>query len=486
MNGRSSGWWCVVVAVVCSIVISGCAMNPVTGRREITLVSPEQELEIGRQGYAPVLAEYGLYEDPALQSYVNGIGQRVAKVSHLPGLEWHFTVVDDPAVNAFAMPGGYIYVTRGLLAHLGSEAQLAGVLGHEIGHVTRRHSAAQMTQQQLYGAGLALASVMSRTVQRYSGAAQQALGLLFLKFSRTDESQADELGVEYATLAGFDPREIPATYHTLARLGEASGQRLPGFMSTHPDPGDRQRVTGELAQKAAAGKSGLIVNMASYLPRLDGLLYGQDPRQGYFVGDVYYHPTMLFQLRFPAGWLHRESHASVVAVDAAQTAGMQLSVASGAGATSPAAFVANLKSTGAVAGVKGAEESVHGLQSWVGQLDVTPTGQPTQLLAAGFIRMNAGLFQILGQSKAPGDANERLIFGAIRSMDVLRDASRIRVAPDLVRVRAAGTAGSFESVLRRLGAEPSRLQDDVMLNDIDLARNVTAGALLKFVVRSNP
>ena len=179
-------WTLAATWAALPVLLGACATNPVTGRSEISLVSPAQELEIGKQGYAPVIQEYGLYDDAALQSYVNSIGQKVARVSHLPTLQWHFTIVDDPAVNAFAMPGGYIYVTRGLLAYLNSEAQLAGVLGHEIGHVTRRHSAAQMTQQQLYGAGLALGSIVSPTFQRYSGASQKGLSLLFLKFSRTD------------------------------------------------------------------------------------------------------------------------------------------------------------------------------------------------------------------------------------------------------------------------------------------------------------
>src|SRR5512143_1480701 len=240
-------WTFAVTAAVLTALLGACATNPVTGRSEVSLVSPAQELEIGKQGYGPVIQEYGLYDDAALQAYVSSIGQKVAGVSHLPTLDWHFTIVDDAAVNAFAMPGRYIYITRGLRASLTSVAQLAGVLGHEIGHVTRRHTAAQMTQKELYGAGFALGSIVSPTFQRYSGVAQQALGLLFLKFSRTDESQADELGVEYATKAGYDSREIPATYAMLKRIDDQSSQRLPGFLETHPDPGDRERVTTELA-----------------------------------------------------------------------------------------------------------------------------------------------------------------------------------------------------------------------------------------------
>lgn len=484
MNVRTRMWRFFMWAAASSVAINGCAMNPVTGKREITLVSPEQELEIGRAGYAPVIAEYGLYDDAALQSYVNEVGQRVARVSHLPGLEWHFTVVDDPAVNAFAMPGGYIYVTRGLLAHLGSEAQLAGVLGHEIGHVTRRHTAAQMTQQQLYGAGLALASIASRTVERYSGTAQQALGLLFLQFSRTDETQADELGIQYATQAGFDPRAIPATYHSLQRIGDAEGQRLPGFLSTHPDPGDRQRVTSMLAERAAAGKTGLLLRTNDYLTRMNGVLYGQDPRQGYFVGDRYFHPAMRFQLQFPSGWLHQESRSTVSAVERGQTAGLQLSVASGADRQSGAAFVAALQRAGSIVAAQGGTESNQGLAAWVGQLDVTPPSQPAAWLDAGFIRSDAALLQILGQSAARGDANEHAIFNTIRSVSVLSDANRIAVYPDGIRVQAVASAGTFEAALRAFGADTDRYPADVMLNDLDLAAPVAAGALLKFVVRT--
>ena len=171
------------LAILSALIVS-CATNPATGKREFSLVSADQEAAIGKEGFPATVAEYGLYDDPSLAAYVDSIGQRLAKSSELPNLSWHFTVLDDPVVNAFAMPGGYIYITRGILAHLGSEAQLAGVLGHEIGHVTARHSARQITQQQLAGLGLGLASAFSESFRQYSGAAQQALGLIMLKIGR--------------------------------------------------------------------------------------------------------------------------------------------------------------------------------------------------------------------------------------------------------------------------------------------------------------
>jgi len=461
---RSRLWTLVPTMAVLAALLAGCATNPVTGRREMSLVSPEQELAIGKQGYGPVLQEYGLYDDAALRAYVNSVGQKVARVSHLPSLDWHFTIVDDPAVNAFAMPGGYIYVTRGILPYLNSEAQLAGVLAHEIGHVTRRHTAARMTQQQLYGAGFALGSIVSPTFQRYSGAAQQALGLLFLKFSRTDETQADELGIEYATKAGYDSRAIPATYAMLKRIGDQSGQRLPGFLETHPEPGDRERVTTALAKLAVAGRGALVINQNVHIRHVDGILFDQDPRQGYFDGDRYFHPTLGFQMSFPAGWSHHDSRASVAAGEPNRAA------------------VAQLATKGAIAGAHGAGETIGGYSAWVGHVDVSSQGQPA-ILDAAFIRKGAVLFQILGQSQRAGDVHEERIFSTMRSFRSLDDPARINVTPDRVRARNVDATGSFETVVKRLGARPADLETGAIMNGVQTADRVMAGTLLKVVAR---
>ena len=480
---RSRLWMLAATWAALPVLLGSCATNPVTHKSEISFVSPAQELEIGKQGYAPVLQEYGLYEDAALQAYVNAIGQKVARVSHLPDLAWHFTIVDDAAVNAFAMPGGYIYVTRGLLAYLNSDAQLAGVLGHEIGHVTRRHTASQMTQQQLYGAGFALGSILSPTFQRYSGAAQQAMSLLFLKFSRTDESQADELGVEYSTKAGYDSREIPATFAMLKRIGDQSGQRLPGFLETHPDPGDRERVTAALAKQAVAGKGALVINQNVYIHRVDNVVFGQDPRQGYFVGDLYYHPVLRFQINFPPGWSHRDSRAAVAAGEPNQAAVVQLSTAQGSGDLAPDAFVAQILAKGSISGAHGARETIGGYSAWVGHIVVPAEGQTATTLDAAFIRKDALLFQILGQSLHAGDVQEERIFSTMRSFRSLSDAARINVTPDRVRVSNVNATEAFDAVVKRLGALPADLETNAIMNNVQTADRVTAGTLVKTVTR---
>jgi predicted Zn-dependent protease len=460
----------------------GCSVNPATGHREFTLVSADQELAIGREGYAATLAEYGQYDDARLGAYVDSVGQRVARASDLPRLEWHFTVLDDPVVNAFAMPGGYIYITRGILAHLNSEAQLAGVLGHEIGHVTARHGARQMTQQQLAGLGLVVAGSFSETFRRYSATAQQALGLLMLKYSRDDESQADALGIRYATAAGYDPREIPATYATLKRISERAGSGLPFYLSTHPDPGDREARTSALAQQAVAGRANLAVRGHGYLDHVRGVAFGDDPRQGYFEGTHYFQPVLGFELEFPAGWRTQNGRSAVVAVEPQQQASMQLALAPNAGALSPAEYVAGLRRDGRIATTDGGGENVGGWPAWVGRVGVPADAGAVSLLDAAWVRQSPErLLQLLGATTAARDANERAILAAMRSLRPLQDARRAQPTPDRLRLVPSPASGAFRSVIARAGASALSAEDLSILNGVGPDDPVANGQWLKTV-----
>jgi len=471
----------LLLALALSAVTS-CATNPVTGKRELNLVSMNQELAIGKEGYGAVLSEYGAYDDPRLQAYVDSVGHALARVSHRPDLDWKFTVLDDPTVNAFAMPGGYVYVTRGILAHLNSEAQLAGVLGHEIGHVTARHSAKQLTQQTLAGIGLGVASFVSPAVQRYSGAAQQALQLVFLKYSRDDETQADELGVEYATKAGWDPREIPATYAMVKRVSDQAGQKLPGFLSTHPDPGNREVRTAELARVAAAGKTGLRIGGRSHLTRLDGVVFGNDPRQGFFEGEHFYHPQLGFQMTFPAGWKTQNTKSAVTAAEPNQKATVQLT-AENAGAMSPGEYFASLQASGKISAAEGGNETIGGFTAWIGRIRVPQSdGSAAVMTAAGIRKSGDQFFRLLGQSAAPGDADDAAIVATARSFRPLTDPARLGVTPARVKVVAAPRNGTFRDVVSALGSNGAPLDAVAILNNAELDGAVNQGELLKIVV----
>jgi predicted Zn-dependent protease len=460
-------------------LLAGCAVNPATGRREFSLVSAEQEKQIGAEGHQAIVAEYGVYADPELTARVDSIGKALAARSELPNLDWHFTLLDDPVVNAFAMPGGYIYVTRGIVAHLNSDAQLAGVLGHEIGHVTARHSAQRLTYQQLAGLGLGIASITSKTFARYSELAQTGMQLMFLKYGRDDENQADELGIRYASAAGFDPREVPATYTVLKRVGERSGRSLPGFLSTHPDPGDREARTTALAQQAAAGKTGLVIGGRRFVESLDGVTFGNDPRQGYFEGEAFYHPEMRFQMRFPAGWTYQNSRSAVVA-GLEQKAAMQLTLAA-AGDFTPEGFVLELQRRGSVSSANGRAETIGGYRAWVGVLGVPREGGEARLAVAFIRQTQERMLQIVGQSAAPGDAGETAIFASMRSVRALTDAARLGVQADRVKVVAVEAAASFESFVQTQGPQALDLEQTSILNNVYPDEQVFRRQLVKIV-----
>ncbi len=315
--------------VLAAVVAAGlaavrCATNPATGQRQLMLVSRDQEIALGQQADPEIVAAYGLYPDEALQAYVQELGRKLAAVSERPDLPWTFRVVDDPVVNAFALPGGFIYVTRGIMAHLDTEAQLVGVLGHEIGHVTARHGASQMSKAQLATLGLGIGMVAAPEMGALADLAQTGLGLLFLKFSRDDERQADDLGLRYMLRTGHDPRGLTEVFAVLQRSSQAAGgDRLPSWLSTHPDPVNRG---GRIAEQIAGVAAG-AVNREGYLERLDGMVFGPNPREGFFRDGVFYHPDLAFRFEFPAGWTTRNTRQAVTALSPREDAVVALTLA---------------------------------------------------------------------------------------------------------------------------------------------------------------
>jgi predicted Zn-dependent protease len=321
----------LLIALTASVfVVGACTVNPATGKRQITLISEQQEIAMGLQAKQDAVAQYGAYPDEELQQYVSDLGNQLASVSERPELPWSFTVVDDPTVNAFALPGGQIFVTRGILGHFNSEAELASVLGHEIGHVTGRHSVEQMSTAQLANLGLGVAMIASEDIRPYAGMAAQGLQLMFLKFGRDDERESDELGLRYMTRAGYDPNEMPKMFVTLGRISEQQGGgRIPAWASTHPDPGNREQKTYERIKALPPEKQTGIVEREAYLRRIDGIMYGENPREGYFIGSAFYHPDLRFMLVFPNGWQTMNTRQFVAGVSPEQDAIVQLTLAKG-------------------------------------------------------------------------------------------------------------------------------------------------------------
>ncbi len=470
---------------LCLVLLAGCARNPVTGKREIVLVSESQEAAMGAQSNPQVREQYGFAPDANVQRYVQAMGNKLAAVSHRPGLEWHFTVVDSPVVNAFAIPGGYIYVTRGILAYLNNEAELAGVVGHEIGHVTARHSVRQITRQQLAQIGIGVGGALSPAFGQFSNLAGSSLGLLFLRFSRDDERQSDRLGVEYAARAGYDPREVSHFFDVLGRLSDAGDrQTIPGWLSTHPDPPERVKVTGELGEEwirtLGLAPDRLLVGRDPHYQAINNLAYGDNPRDGYVAEGHFYHPELRFQIQFPGGWHIENTRQAVFAVDPRQAAEIQLTVAPAPDGTTAEAYVQQLASRG-LRPQSSAGINVNGYHGVMALYSIPAEGGTLAAIAA-FIEYGSKLFQVVGTT---GDyrSYRNVIEDSIRTFDRLSDPKILNVQPDRLKIYTAKQGDTLAAIAERLNNPRVSADQLGILNRMAISQPIAPGRLVKTVER---
>ena len=425
--------------------IASCARNPVTGKNEISLVSESQEIQMGQQAAQQVEQSIGFVEDPELQAYVAAIGKRMAAKSERPNLPWEFHVVNDAAVNAFAIPGGFIYVTRGLLAHMNSEAELATVVGHEIGHVTAKHSVQQISKAQLATLGLGLGSILSSDVAQVAGIASQGLGVLFLKYGRDAENQADQLGFKYALGLNYDVREMANVFQTLNRASEAGGGggRLPEWLSTHPNPENRITRTEERLDTLQAPLGNTVVGRDEFLQQIQGMTFGEDPRQGFFEGSTFYHPDMRFQLEFPDEWKTQNTPSAVVAVSPKEDAIFQLGLA---GSTPPREAASKFLSQEGVKAGDASTRSINGNPAATSYFQAqTEQGVIEGLVS--FISYGGRTFGLMGYTPQGNlRSYDGEIQGTINSFDRLRNSAALEVKPatiELVKLTREMTLAQF-------------------------------------------
>jgi len=364
-----------------ALVAWGCATNPATGRRQLILMSEQEEVQVGRQSDAEIREQMGVYSDEALQQYVADIGARLVGGSYRPGLPWTFTVVDQPAINAFALPGGFIYLTRGILPFLQNEAELAGVLGHEIGHVDARHSAEAYSRQLGAGLGLAVAGILAPSTQPFQGLAGAGLGVLFLRYGREAELESDRLGVEYASGAGWDPAGVPGMLRTLDRLEAVNGTRrgIPNWALTHPPAADR--VDRVMEAVAIAPASGTATNAAGFEGYLDGMVFGESREQGITRGTEFLHPILRFAVHFPEAWQVTNTSAQVSArPEEADDRLMLLQFAEGTG--TPRQVAAATMPEAGWQEQSGETRRINGLEAFVATYTGTVDDAPVTLRAA--------------------------------------------------------------------------------------------------------
>lgn len=419
---------------------AGCATvtNPVTGQRELTVMDERSEIAEGRKAHEEVLRDYGAYADPRLQAYVNELGQRLARQSHRKNLEWHFTVLDSPEVNAFALPGGYVYVTRGLLAYMESEADLAGVIGHEIGHVTARHGAQRATRQQTAGLGVLAATVLGAVleVKGVSGATDIASTLsqgvaagYIASYSRDQETQADQLGAEYLARNNYDPKNMIDVIRVLksqeqyvADTARAEGRTPPagaGWLASHPSNDKRlQDIARFAAQyKGKYGDEG----RARYLQAIDGMTFGESREQGVTRGRNFYHEPLGIALTAPEGWRVQNSHEAVALVNGAGDAGLVVQVVPPKAGNSHDEIIRN----------------VFRLEQ--GRTERLALGGFPATHFAGIARNRQGQAQAVEATIATGPANRHflLFYGARDAQALARARGQLRLAEASFRAFAA-------------------------------------------------
>lgn len=450
--------------------------------------SDRGEIEQGREADKQIEAQFGFYEDEELAAYVSEIGNRMAAMSERPHLPWTFRVLDSPVVNAFALPGGFVYVTRGLVAYAGNEAELAGVIGHEIGHVTGKHSQSRQRRSLFANLGLLAASMFSETVRDLvsTGLPQLATGLVLTKYSRGQELDADERGIRYATAVGYNPYGIGGFFETLQSLEQQSDRRrVPGWISTHPQVDDRiersERWADEAMARYGLQQDDLFVGRRDLLAEVDGIVFGENPREGYMRGEDFLHPDLRFRMAFPQGWNVQNGRSAVVVISPGEEAYLKLELAT----------------------VREGEDAEDYVRGYLRELraDVTDRGRPAvndlDALEAVFtvqasntsyavlgtwIEYEGRLYQILGvTSPSRWRDYARTMQRSARSFRELTDADALRVQPARVAVTEVRSRMQLAGVIEEHPEVSVRPETVAILNHLSLQDLIDAGDVVKLV-----
>jgi predicted Zn-dependent protease len=469
------------------LLVISCAINPVTGKRQIMLMSEAQEIALGLSYDPQVIATFGEYPDKNLQNFIQSRGAELGKISHRPNLEYHVKVVDSPVVNAFAVPGGYIYLTRGILAQLNNEAELEGVMAHEMGHIAARHTVSQQSKQQIGQLLLIGGMIASEKFAQYAQYALQGMQLLFLKFSRDDERQADALGVEYSSKLGYDAHKMADFFKVLQKMSLSESQGgIPTFLSTHPDPGDRYNDVNKSATEwqTQLNLGNYKVNQDSYLQMINDIIYGEDPKQGYVEGNTFYHPELKFKFSFPDGWKLENSPLQVSITPSDQKALMLFTLSPQK--TLESAVDSTIVQYGLT--LQGSKKTtVNGLQAIVTQCkqvsqDQSTGATQTNMVLSYFIS-HGGLIYVFHGVSTETDFNTygSIMNSSMTTFSDLTDASKINVKPKKVEIVKVQRAGTLSDAFVYYRVPQKQYNELALLNDIELTDQIQVGKLIKII-----
>lgn len=468
------------------LFVAGCTQNPVTGQKEFTgLMSPQQEKSIGASQHQEIIKQYGgVYSNPAIQAYVDDIGGKMAKYSERKDVTYKFTVLDSPIVNAFALPGGYIYITRGILALANSEAELAAVLGHEIGHVAARHQASRYSQGVLTQLG---ATVLSAAIG--VPAASQAIGLgsnLYMSsYSRGQETQSDQLGVRYLVAAGYDPLAM-SNFLRAMNIDQEIESHLKGkqdmrasYLSSHPDTGQRVGESRAEAEKFQTQGEPLIAE-TRYLSMIRNMPFGDSPAQGFEKNGSFFHPDLGFAFDIPQSF-HIDNKPQRIAVEGRDGSVMVLDMKKNEGVSRPEDYISNvwLKGEG-----RGQIETmnVNGLNAATTSVGATINNQPVEvrLVAIPWDNQDFVRMQILiprGTSENAVNDLKRMTYSFRR----LSDNDRNSIRPLRIELVKAGAGDSIQSLSSQMGVTQNKVERFAALNALTPNTPIIAGKMYKII-----
>jgi predicted Zn-dependent protease len=475
----------ITLLLIILLLSPACATNPATGRRQLSLMSEAQEIAIGREGDADVRREMGIYDDRELEQYVSSVGLALAQNSERTNLVWHFAVVDSPVVNAFALPGGYIYLTRGILPFLDDESQLAGVLGHEIGHVTARHAAQQYSRATGAGLGLLVGAIFVPAARPFTDLASSGLGLLFLKYGRGDELEADSLGVRYAARSGWNPDGVAAMLRTLDRIEDQSDQKgTPNWLATHPAPADRvEQVRDAIDRATVPITPRLKPDRNDYLRRLDGIIYGDNPEQGVVRGSRFLHAGLRFTLDFPQGWNVSNSPTQVVAKRPNANVFVILQQVQRPVGRDIEAIALSSMSRARFQPIEGRRTMINGLDAFVATYQGTIEDIGRVTVRAGHIVHGRNVFMVAGIAPAQGFASvDRDLAGSIESFQPLTASQAEAIHPNRIDLYTAREGDTWASIAQRAGDGIIKPTTLAIMNGHGVSEPPRAGERLKIVV----
>jgi len=481
--------------LLAGLFLSSCATEPslYSGKNTAFGYSWEQELKLGRQSDKQIVEEMGLYHDDALAGYIEELGQRVLAETVIGSDEaselyrdtaFTFRLLDSPTVNAFALPGGYVYVTRGLLAHLENEAQLAVIIGHEITHIEARHASKRALRTQIGQIGLMAGAVLGEQISENKGLSQDLVGLgggllqlYTLSYGRDAEREADMRGMEYAAKAGYAVEETSAFFATLKRISDQSGQRPPSWLSTHPDPGEREQSTRRIAAQWREQLPGEAhARRREYLERIDGIVVGEDPREGFAKSGSFYHPELRFQFELPPEWTVRNGKQSVLMTAPDGRAALVFSRATGESAALAARTLGSRLEL-----EQSFEDSarIGGLPGY--RIGGRRTSRSQELeVRIATLEFGSQVYSFVGYGEAATFGRHlRAIESSSSSFRELRDGRVLSVQPYRIDVRPAERRATLPQLLPNTLPPGDKPIDWAIMNQLEIDEPVERGRLVK-------